>query len=163
MSLNRRGLFIVAIALLIGSPTVTRADDTPPSIEGQFLQNVRQVTSDFVKAGEGYFSPDGTQIIYQAVRAEYPFYQIYTQPLGGGQAKLISSGSGRTTCAYFSPDGKRLMFSSSHQDPQLAETEAKARQEQEEMRKSGERRRYSWPFDPWMDIYETDLNGKILR
>ena len=34
------------------------------SIEGKYLKNVRQVTSGFVKAGEGYFSPNGKQIIY---------------------------------------------------------------------------------------------------
>ena len=53
----------------------------PKSIEGEFLSNIRQVTSGFVKAGEGYFSPDGKQIVYQAVSKDYPFYQIYTQPL----------------------------------------------------------------------------------
>ena len=34
------------------------------SIEGQFLSNVRQVTSGFVRAGEGYFAPDGQTIAF---------------------------------------------------------------------------------------------------
>ena len=33
----------------------------------------------------------------------------------------------------------------------------------EEDRKSGVRRRYSWPFDPHTDIFEANLDGKILR
>ena len=133
------------------------------SIEGQHLSNVRQVTSGFVKAGEGYFSPDGRTIVYQAVSADYPFYQIYKQPLAGGQPQMLSTGRGRTTCANFSPDGKRLIFASSHLDPRLSETEAKERRQQAEDAKSGKRRRYQWDFDPYMDIFEGDTDGKHLR
>ena len=150
-------------ATILMSADLGLAEDKDDSVEPRFLKNVRQVTSDFVKAGEGYFSPDGKTIIYQAIRAEYPFYQIYTQPLAGGEPKLVSSGRGRTTCAYFSIDGKRLLFASSHLDPELDKTEADAIRQAEEDRKSGRRRRYQWDFDPHMDIFETDLNGKILR
>jgi Tol biopolymer transport system component len=141
-----------------------RADQKPAaSIEAKYLKNIRQVTSGMTKAGEGYFSPDGKQIIYQAIPAGYPFYQIYTQPLAGGRPRRISTGRGRTTCSYFSPDGKRILFASSHLDPNIDTTESDARKQQEEDRKSGRRRRYSWNFDPHMDIFEADLKGKILR
>jgi Tol biopolymer transport system component len=133
------------------------------SIEGKFLTNIRQVTSGFVKAGEGYFSPDGKQIVYQAQPLDYPFYQIYTQPLSGGRPKRISTGRGRTTCSYFSPDGQRILFASSHLDPKLDQTEAAERKQQEEDAKAGIRRRYKWDFDPYTDIFEADLNGNILR
>src|SRR5947207_13655776 len=86
------------------------------SIEPKFLSNIRQVTSGFVKAGEGYFSPDGQQIVYQAQPLDYPFYQIYTQPLAGGRPKRISTGRGRTPCSYFSPDGQRILSASNHLD-----------------------------------------------
>ncbi len=148
---------------LADEPTPRPATSAAKSVEGKYLSNVRQVTSGFEKAGEGYFSPDGKQIIYQAIRAEYPFYQIYTQPLVDGQPKLISSGRGRTTCSYFSPDGQRLLFASSHLDPKLDETENEAIRQAEADRKSGVRRRYQWDFDPFMDIYEADLDGQILR
>jgi len=154
--------FPLALLSLIFVAAVAQAEDGD-SIESSFLTNVRQVTSGFEKAGEGYFSPDGKTIVYQAIRREYPFYQIYTQPLDGDRPKLISRGRGRTTCSYFSPDGKRLMFSSSHADPDLYETEEKVRKQEEEDRKNKVRRRYSWPFDAHMDIYETDLNGKPIR
>jgi len=160
------GVVFVGVCLVAVDAGVAADEASKPetaSIESQFLSNVRQVTSGFEKAGEGYFSPDGTQIIYQAIRAEYPFYQIYTQPLAGGKPKLISSGRGRTTCSYFSPDGKRLLFASSHLDPNLDKTEAEAIRQAEEDRKSGVRRRYSWDFDPYIDIFEADLDGKILR
>lgn len=129
------------------------------SIEAKYLTNVRQVTDGYVKAGEGYFSPDMATIVYQAIRPEYPFYQIYTQPLAGGSPRLISTGRGRTTCAYFSPDGQQILFASSHLNPELDAVEAQERSQQEQDRKSGTRRRYSWDFDPFMDIYVCDLEG----
>jgi Tol biopolymer transport system component len=133
------------------------------SMESRYLSNIRQVTSGMVKAGEGYFSPDGARIVYQAQPQGYPFYQIYTQPLEGGAPVRLSTGRGRTTCSYFSPDGTRIIFASSHLDPQLEETEVAARRQDEEDRQSGVRRRYSWDFDPQMDIFEADLAGNILR
>jgi TolB protein len=132
------------------------------SIEGKFLSKVRQVTSGMVKAGEGYFSPDGKTIVYQAVPQDYPFYQIYSQSLAGGEPKLISTGRGRTTCSYFSPDGKRILFASSHLDPHLERTEEAERQQQLDDKAKGIQRRYKWDFDPNMDLFEADLDGKIL-
>lgn len=133
------------------------------SIEGKHLSNVRQVTSGMVKAGEGYFSPDGKTIIYQAVPQGYPFYQIYKQPLSGGEPQLISTGRGRTTCSYFSPDGKKLIYASSHLDPELSATEEKERKQQADDAQSGRRRRYQWDFDPYTEIFEADLDGKHLK
>src|SRR5206468_440948 len=147
---------IAASALLICVLTAASASADDP-VEPTFLSNVRQVTSGFVKAGEGYFSPDGQQIVYQAQPLDYPFYQIYTQPLAGGRPKRISTGRGRTTCSYFSPDGKRILFASSHLDPHLDHTEAAERKQQEEDKKSGVRRRCKWDFDPYMDLFEADL------
>ena len=133
------------------------------SIEAKYLGNVRQVTTGFVKAGEGYFSPDMETIIYQAIEKKYPFYQIFTQPLAGGQPQMVSTGRGRTTCAYFAPDRAKILFASSHLDPNLEQTEAAQRRQQAEDARTGKRRRYSWPFDPHMDIYESDPDGGNLR
>src|SRR5205823_5650973 len=133
--------------------------------ESQYLKNIRQVTFDFVRAGEGYFSPDGKQIIFQAEEkgTGNPFYQIFVQDLGTGRVRRISPGTGRTTCPYFRPDGKKVIFASSHSDP-----DAKAHQEaeykkREEEAKAGTRRRYSWDFDPHMKIYEANPDGTELR
>jgi Tol biopolymer transport system component len=150
----------VAAVACLTLGTAVRAEE---SIEGKYLSNVRQVTSGMVKAGEGYFSPDGQSIIYQAQPLDYPFYQIFTQPLSGGRPKLVSTGRGRTTCSYFSPDGKRILFASSHLDPQIDATEAAERKQQEEDKKAGIRRRYKWDFDPHTEIFEADLDGHILR
>ena len=154
---------LLAAGCLCFMATMVRGED---SIEGKFLGNVRQVTSGFVKAGEGYFSPDGKQIVYQAQPLDYPFYQIYRQTLNGestARPVRISTGRGRTTCSYFSPDGQRILFASSHQDPKIDQTEEAERKQQAADKAAGIRRRYKWDFDPHTDIYEADLNGKILR
>src|SRR4051795_4840997 len=71
---------LMLVAMLFVPATLVYGQE---SVEGKFLSNIRQVTSGMVKAGEGYFSPDGKQIVYQAQPLDYPFYQIYTQPLPG--------------------------------------------------------------------------------
>lgn len=157
----RQGLVIIAFGLIgILAADGAAAQD---SIEAKYLTNIRQVTSGFEKAGEGYFSPDGGRIVFQATRDGYPFYQIYWQELRGGEPKRISTGRGRTTCAYFHPTEPRILFASSHQDPQLDKTESDERARIEEDRKANRRRRYQWDFDPHMDLYEATFDGKILR
>lgn len=159
----RAGALLLAIATTAGA----LATDQSSTLEPKYLSNIQQVTTGWVKAGEGYFSPDGQSIVYQAVMEGYPFYQIYTQTRAAdgswSEPKRISTGRGRTTCSYFSPDGKRILLASSHLDPSLAETERKAIAQEEEDRRTGRRRRYSWDFDPHMDLFEASLDGKLLR
>ncbi len=152
-------LYCCALSLCLDVSTL-RGED---SIEPRHLTNIRQVTRGMVKAGEGYFSPDGATIIYQAVPQGYPFYQIYSQPLAAGEPRLLSTGRGRTTCSYFAPDGSGILFASSHLDPMMDDTESAERQRQADDKASGRRRRYQWDFDPHTDIFAADLDGKHLR
>lgn len=158
---------LFALPIAVQAQPNPAAQKAPPaakdSVEGKFLKNMRQVTKGMVKAGEGYFSPDGKTIVYQAQPLDYPFYQIYTQPLDGGQPKRISTGRGRTTCAYFTIDGKQILFASSHLDPRIDMTEAAERKQQAEDKANGVHRRYKWDFDPYSDLFVADLDGKILK
>src|SRR5262249_19464653 len=90
--------------------------------EAEHVKNTRQLTFDFLRAGEGYFSPDITQIIFQAEEkgTGNPFYQIFVMDLASGKYRRISPGVGKTTCAYFRPDGKKIIFASSHEDPEAS-------------------------------------------
>src|SRR5262245_22794350 len=94
---------LAALALGAGA-----ADDWQ-KLESAHLKNIRQLTKDFVRAGEGYFSPDLTRIIFQAEEKSTgnPFYQIFVQNLKTGVYRRVSPGAGKTTCAYFRPDGKK--------------------------------------------------------
>src|SRR5436190_16481526 len=102
----------------LAAPAQPPAEDWKAA-ESAHLKNILQVTFDFVRAGEGYFSPDGKKVIYQAEEKDTgnPFYQIFVQELDGGKNWKVSPGNGRTTCAYFHPTGKRIIFASSHEDP----------------------------------------------
>src|SRR5205809_327489 len=133
--------------------------------ESAHLRNVRQVTADFVRAGEGYFSPDGQQIIYQAEEKDTgnPFYQIFVQDLATGRYRRVSPGVGKTTCAYFRPDGKKIIFASTHLDPDARKHYAEEFRRRAEDKKSGKRRRYVWDFDPFFDIFEANPDGTALK
>ncbi|HXF28659.1 MAG TPA: hypothetical protein VN457_02315, partial [Chlamydiales bacterium] len=83
--------------------------------EALFLQNIQQVTFSsmgFEKAGESYFSPDSKSIIFQAVPEGQKHYQIYVMNLSEKIPRMVSTGSGACTCAYFRPDGKKIIFAS---------------------------------------------------
>ncbi len=133
--------------------------------ESTHLKNIRQVTADFARAGEGYFSPDGKRIIFQAEEKDSgnPFYQIFVMNLQTKRVHRVSPGIGKTTCSYFSPDGKKIIFASSHLDPDAKKQYAQEYRERDEERKSGKRRRYKWDFDPYLDIFEANPDGSDLR
>jgi Tol biopolymer transport system component len=71
-----------------------------------------------------------------------------------------SPGMGKTTCAFFRPGSDEILFSSTHHDP-------KSKQYQDEelaFRASGKERRYSWDYDPEMDIYSyRETTGALKR
>jgi Tol biopolymer transport system component len=151
---------LLACLALAGAP----ADDWQKQ-ESLHLKNVRQVTYGFVRAGEGYFSPDGRKIIYQAEErgTDNPFYQIFVQDLSLGHPRRVSPGVGKTTCSHFRPDGKKVIFASTHLDPEARKHYTAEYQRRAEERKSGHRRRYVWDFDPSFDIFEANPDGTALR
>jgi len=133
--------------------------------ESAYLANVQQITKDFVRAGEGYFSPDGKQIIFQAEEKDTgnPFYQIFVMDLESGKYSRVSPGAGKTTCAYFRPDGKKIIFASTHLDKEAKVKYEEEYKQREEDKKSGKRRPYKWDFDPSMDIFEANVDGSHLK
>lgn len=124
------------------------------------LKKIRQITRDFVRAGEGYFSPDAKSIIFQAEeKGDNPFYQQFVMELATGATRRVSPGVGKTTCGYFHPDGKKLIFASSHLDPDAKKHYAVERALRDDEKKTNKRRRYIWDFDPHMDIFEANVDG----
>jgi Tol biopolymer transport system component len=137
------------------------------AVEARYLAPPVRVTDGMTKAGEGYFAPDMRRLCYQAVPPGRPFYEIFVQAFDPESPRpavpvRVSAGRGRTTCSWFSPDGTRLLFASSHLDPDAEATEAAARAQAEDDARAGRRRRYQWDFDPWMDIFTARLDGTDL-
>lgn len=123
--------------------------------ESEFLANVRQITNTgmgLVNAGEAYFSPDGRVIIFQATPVGRADYQIYVMDLARPQPKMVSTGKGACTCAFFRPDGKKIIFASSHLDPTL-----------DQPRPPKQSKGYEWNFNRYMDVFEADPDGTNLR
>jgi Tol biopolymer transport system component len=77
------------------------------------FKNVRMLTTDGENA-EAYFSFDGKQLVYQATFDSMECDQIFTMNIDGTDRKLISTGNGRTTCAYFYPDETKIIYASTH-------------------------------------------------
>ena len=102
-------------ALLIAAAPLPAADEAAALRDPQerHLANVRQLTSGGQNA-EAYFSADGRRIIFQATRPPHECDQIFTMNLDGSEVRLASTGAGRTTCAYFLPDGTRFVYASTH-------------------------------------------------
>jgi len=77
------------------------------------LTNIKQLTFGGTNA-EAYFSADGKQLIMQSTRDSFQCDQIYTMNVDGSGLTMASTGKGRTTCAYFYPDGKKILYASTH-------------------------------------------------
>lgn len=140
------------------------ASDEWKQQEAKHLKNIRQVTKDFARAGEGYFSPDGKSIIFQAEeKGANPFYQQFVMNLDTGAQRRVSTGVGKTTCGYFHPTLQKIIFASSHLDPDAKTHYAPEQKLREEEMATKKRRRYSWDFDPYMEIFEANPDGTGLK
>jgi Tol biopolymer transport system component len=149
------------------SPSPPLSAEEVARLEARHLTNLTQVTSGLGRAGEGYFSPDGRSIVFQAVPHTPPAifhqpkpdeegYQIYSGTLQkDSPARMVSTGKGRCTCPYFHPDGKSILFASTHLSPS---TDAGPPKGPAYSRTA----RYRWEFPESMDIFTASLDGKNL-
>jgi Tol biopolymer transport system component len=129
--------------------------------EKDFLSRPRRLTVEGRRAGEGYFSPDGKQMVFQSEREPgNPFYQIYELDLATGETKRLSPGKGKTTCAFFQGHTGNVLFGSTHHDPRSEELQ----KAELEMRVAGKGRRYAWDYDSEMDLYAYQAaSGDLTR
>jgi Tol biopolymer transport system component len=136
-------------------PAEESSSDTPDP-EAVFLRDVRQLTFDGRRTGEGYFSPDGGRMVFQSEREPgNPFYQIYLMDLQLGDVERVSTGVGKTTCGWIHPDGNRILFASTHEDPA-----ARRKQEDElKLRAQNKQRRYAWDYDEHYDLFARELSS----
>lgn len=123
------------------------------------FKNIRQLTFGGDNA-EAYFSPDGKSIVFQktSIREGIPCDQIFYGKLPVKKndvftPKLVSTGKGRTTCAYFMPGNRQILYASTH----LADSACPPVPDRSVIKK------YVWPLYDGFDIFITDLNGNITR
>ena len=114
------------------------------------LKNIKQLSFGGENA-EAYFSPDGKQLIFQSTRDGHGCDQIYTMDVAGGNVRMISTGDGRTTCSYFFPNGRRVLYSSTH----LGAKECPPRPDFS--------KGYVWAVYPTFDIFTARPDGTELK
>ncbi len=73
------------------------------------FRNLRQLTFGGQNA-EAYFSPDGQRLVFQSQRDSFACDQIFTMKTDGSDVRLISSGKGRTTCSFYLPDQRQVLY-----------------------------------------------------
>jgi Tol biopolymer transport system component len=123
------------------------------------FKNVRQLTFAADNA-EAYFSFDGKKITFQSNNKAWTMGcdQIFTMPINKFDARqkmpqMISTSEGRTTCSYFMPDNKHILFASTHLGNKACPTEAPRV-------KGGP---YLWNVYDTYDIFVSDLKGNIVK
>lgn len=114
------------------------------------LKNVKQLTFGGQNA-EAYWSFDGKKLIFQSMIGNGDADQIYTMNPDGSGKKLISTGKGRCTCAYFLKNGKEVIFGSTHGYSAAIPPEPD--------RSHG----YVWPIYPYYAIYKANADGTNLK
>jgi len=114
------------------------------------LRNIKQLTNGGENA-EAYFSLDGQEIIFQSTREPYKCDQIFTMNADGSNVKMISTGRGRVTCGYFTPDKRRVIYASTHvaspdcpMPPNMSEG-------------------YVWAVYPTFDIFSANRDGSDVK
>lgn len=119
--------------------------------EERRLRNVRQLTFAGQNA-ECYFSFEGDQFIFQSTRADLEADQIFTMDLAAGRLRLVSTGLGKTTCGYFLPGARRILYASTHLDSPLPPPPP-------DHQKHG----YVWKFNEGFDIFSAAPDGREVR
>jgi TolB protein len=114
------------------------------------LRNIRQLTFGGENA-EAYFSTDGKKLIFQSTRDGRGCDQIYTMNIDGSDVRMISTGDGRTTCSYFFPGDKRILYSSTH----LGAKECPPRPDFS--------KGYVWALYPSFDIFTARPDGSDVK
>ncbi len=147
----RRNFLILAAAISAAAPPVRAQINSAskPEPGGTHLANIRQLTNTGTQA-EAYFSADGQWITFQSTREGRTCDQQYVMKTDGTQFKRISNGDGKTTCGWFLPDGKKLLFASSDANEKLCPP------------KLDPSKGYVWGLDPF-DIYSVNRDGSNLK
>ncbi|MBK9152531.1 MAG: PD40 domain-containing protein [Saprospiraceae bacterium] len=123
------------------------------------LKNIRQLTFGGDNA-EAYFSFDDKKLVFQATNKMWGVDcdQIYYFDLENWKKEsktppILSTGKGRTTCSFFMPDNKSIVYASTHEHDASCPHVPPRREDG----------KYVWPIYPSFDIYHADLKGNIIR
>ncbi len=149
-------IFFISILFFCSGKSPKISIDSPKETH---LKNLRQLTFGGDNA-EAYFSPDGKYLTFQSNCKKWNLScdQIFLMKISDAvdsnyHPPRISTGDGRTTCSYFMPDGKHILYASTHKH-------GKDCPETGDLRAGG---KYLWNVFDSYDIFIADLNGNITK
>jgi TolB protein len=116
----------------------------------QHLRDVRQLTFGGTNA-EAYFSFDAQRLIFQSTRSPYDCDQMFTMNIDGSNQTLVSTGKGRTTCGYFFPGDKKILYASTHGHSDLCPP------------RPDKSKGYVWGVFNDYDIYVSNADGSDVK
>lgn len=161
-------LIVPAIVALLSASRKTMISDSSETAiftdtlhypDETHFKNVQQLTFGGDNA-EAYFSYDGKWLIFQrtnpkdGINCDQMFVGKIPAKGEKFEYKLVSTGKGRTTCGFFMKDGKHVVYASTH----LGSEECPPVPDR---KKYGNK--YIWPLYSSFDIFQADLNGKIVK
>ncbi|HHC79656.1 MAG TPA: hypothetical protein ENK46_07230 [Flavobacteriia bacterium] len=136
---------------------VTPEDTSLIFPEEKHFKSMRQITFGGDNA-EAYWSFDDQQLIFQSnnknwgVSCDQMFLMNVNDSFKDKMPSMISTGKGRTTCAYFLPDNKHFIYASTHLGGEACP--------ETPMKIDG---KYIWPIYDTYDIFVADLQGNIIK
>ncbi|NNK40390.1 MAG: hypothetical protein HKP45_07045 [Winogradskyella sp.] len=170
--MNKSALYLIALLVLSTSckddkstTSEVNTNETASTITNDSLiypeeahfKSIRQITFGGDNA-EAYWSFDDKQLVFQSnnkkwgVGCDQMFLMNVNESFEDSVPPMISTGKGRTTCAYFLPDNKHIVYASTHLgDDECPETP---------LRLNG---KYIWPIYDSYDIFVADLEGNIVN
>jgi len=113
------------------------------------LKNVHQFTFGGDNA-EAYWAFGGDRLILQSNHKPYQCDQIEVLDIAKREIKLVSTGKGRTTCAYFLKGDQEIVYASTHEDSPVCPTPP------------DNSKGYMWGLFEY-DIYKANADGSNLR
>lgn len=125
--------------------------------EEKHFKSIRQITFGGDNA-EAYWSFDDSKLIFQSnykswdLECDQMFLMDAKETFKDSRPHMVSTGMGRTTCAYFLPDNKHFVYGSTH----LADKACP----EVPLRRNGA---YVWPVYDSFDIFVADLEGNIVK
>ena len=139
------------IFFIIASMSTAFAQNGGHAVPGEKrIRNIKQLTFGGENA-EAYFSPSGKSLVFQSKRDGRECDQIYTMKADGSKVKMVSNGTGRTTCAFYFNKGKNIVYASTHEGSKECPANPDFSQG------------YVWPVFPDYDLYTSTADGKKLK
>src|SRR5688572_10154430 len=108
--------FIAVVAAALSSYAQEQTLAYP---DEKHLKNLKQLTFGGDNA-EAYWSFDSKKVVFQSnnpawgLKCDQIFYTAIDADLKSNKPQLLSTSQGRTTCAYFLPKDKTVLYASTH-------------------------------------------------